>query len=250
MKISLRVTTPLFALIVASLLLVGCGGSGDESAASSTASEQTASTSEAESETTMTDESDMAEENEPASMPDSDSDSHSDSQMASESAASDASDESAMSDSADTADSANDMETTDDPVTVGEDGVARLTIRTGDAIQYSLTQFTVEAGQEVELTIVHDGKLPVAAMGHNVVILPSGEDPAAFSSQASSQGGSVDNGYLPESLRDGLIAYTELIGGGESDTIRFTAPETPGDYPFLCTFPGHFTMMRGTMTVR
>lgn len=138
----------------------------------------------------------------------------------------------------------------ENPVTVGDDGVARLTIGSTDTMQYTVRAFTVEAGQEVELTLVHEGSLPVEVMGHNVVILPMGEDYVAFSREVMSEGGSVDNDYLPEGLQDGLVAYTQLIGGGESDTITFTAPEEPGEYPFLCTFPGHFGVMNGIMTVR
>ncbi|GEM_PF-422321 len=137
----------------------------------------------------------------------------------------------------------------ENPVTVGDDGVARLTIGSTDTMQYTVRAFTVEAGQDVELTLVHEGSLPIEVMGHNVVILPMGEDYVAFSRQVMSEGGSVDNDYLPEGLQDGLVAFTQLIGGGESDTITFTAPEEPGEYPFLCTFPGHFGVMNGIMTV-
>ena len=46
-----------------------------------------------------------------------------------------------------------------------------------------------------------------------------------------------------------VIAATKLLGPGESETISFTAPE-PGDYQFVCSFPGHFAMMRGIMVVK
>jgi len=138
----------------------------------------------------------------------------------------------------------------DNPVTVGDDGVARLTIGSTDQMRYTVNAFAVEAGQEVELTLVHEGSLPINAMGHNLVILQAGESFSAFSGQVMGAGGSLDNDYLPESLRDGLVAYTGLIGGGESDTIRFTAPDAPGEYQFLCTFPGHSMLMNGVMIVR
>jgi azurin len=46
-----------------------------------------------------------------------------------------------------------------------------------------------------------------------------------------------------------VIAATKLLGPGENETLTFTAPE-PGDYQFVCSFPGHFAMMRGIMVVR
>ncbi len=39
-----------------------------------------------------------------------------------------------------------------------------------------------------------------------------------------------------------------MIGGGQSDQISFTVNE-PGTYVFLCTFPGHYQIMRGEFIV-
>ena len=55
-----------------------------------------------------------------------------------------------------------------------------------------------------------------------------------------------ENEYIPEG--DDTIAYTSMIGGGESDQISFTVNE-PGAYVFLCTFPGHYQIMRGEFIV-
>jgi azurin len=32
--------------------------------------------------------------------------------------------------------------------------------------------------------------------------------------------------------------------------MSFTAPIAKGDYPYVCTFPGHHILMRGVMKVR
>ncbi len=138
----------------------------------------------------------------------------------------------------------------EEAVTVDDAGVAQVTIGSTDQMQYTVREFTVEAGQEVELTLVHEGRLAVEVMGHNVVILQPGEDYMAFGGQVMVEGGSMANDYLPEGMRDRVVAFTRMIGGGETDTIRFTAPDTPGEYPFLCTFPGHFGAMNGVMIVR
>ena len=54
--------------------------------------------------------------------------------------------------------------------------------------------------------------------------------------------------YLPDSPEI-LAASSRLIGLGQSDLIEFTAPATPGDYPYLCTFPGHWRTMNGVLKV-
>ena len=134
-------------------------------------------------------------------------------------------------------------------VRVDEDGVAQVRIGGTDSIEYTLDQFEVEAGQTVELTFTHEGRLPVEQMGHNVVILQPGMDYMEFGARAMEVGGSPENDYLPEEMRSEVVAYTDMIGGGETVSITFTAPEEPGSYAFLCTFPGHFATMNGVMTV-
>lgn len=124
-----------------------------------------------------------------------------------------------------------------------------VVIEGNDAMQYNIKEFTVKAGEEVKLTLKHVGKLPKAAMGHNVVILKAGTDAMQWGLGVPGKGGTVANGYIPTD-KSPIIAYTDLIGGGETTTVTFTAPDKPGSYPFVCTFPGHVAMMRGVMKVQ
>ncbi|MEM9391297.1 MAG: plastocyanin/azurin family copper-binding protein, partial [Bacteroidota bacterium] len=55
-----------------------------------------------------------------------------------------------------------------------------------------------------------------------------------------------ENDYIPES--DDILIHTALIGGGETTTITFEAP-VKGSYEFLCSFPGHWGLMRGKFIV-
>ena len=86
-------------------------------------------------------------------------------------------------------------------------------------------------------------------MGHNLVLLKKGVSAIAFGQKAMGAGANATN-PLPDSVKEDVIASTKLLGPGESDTVSFTAPADPGDYEYVCTFPGHFAMMRGTMTVK
>ena len=51
-------------------------------------------------------------------------------------------------------------------------------------------------------------------------------------------------GYVPK--HDAILFYTALAKPGGKTHVQFTAPR-PGDYPYLCTFPGHFALMKGVM---
>ncbi|WP_025764922.1 azurin [Dyadobacter tibetensis] len=135
----------------------------------------------------------------------------------------------------------------DKPVTeiVDSKQVKTIEIKGTDAMQFDLKEIKVKAGQKVKLKLTHAGKLAKAAMGHNWVLLKEGVDVAAFGSKAAA---ARDNEYIPKSEEASIIAHTKLLGGGESDTIEFTAPKK-GKYTYICSFPGHYALMKGTFIV-
>ncbi|GAB3332651.1 azurin [Larkinella ripae] len=124
-------------------------------------------------------------------------------------------------------------------------GPVVLSLNGTDAMQFDKKEFKVKAGQKVKLTLKHTGKYAKQAMGHNFVLLKSGVNIADFSSKANL---ARDDEYIPKSEAANIIAHTKLLGGGESDTIEFTAPKK-GTYPFICSFPGHYGLMQGKFIV-
>ena len=132
------------------------------------------------------------------------------------------------------------------PFALAED--AKLELTGNDQMQYSVKALEVTEGQKVTLSFKPIGQLPVVAMGHNVVILKPGTELPAFAAKCAP---AKDHGYIPQDAETKalIIAHTKMLGGGESDEITFIAP-APGAYPFLCTFPGHFAIMQGVLTVK
>ena len=120
-----------------------------------------------------------------------------------------------------------------------------LNLEGTDQMKYNLTELKATAGQPIKLTLKHTGKFPITAMGHNVVILKQGTDVEAFAMKAME---AKDNQYIPKSEEGSIIAHTKLLGGGEEDTITFTIAEK-GTYTYICSFPGHYSMMKGTLVV-
>ena len=123
--------------------------------------------------------------------------------------------------------------------------VKTIVIKGSDAMQFDLKEIKVKAGQKIKLTLTHSGKLAKAAMGHNFVLLKPGVDIAAFGGKAAA---ARETDYIPKSEEANIIAHTKLVGGGESDTIEFTAPKK-GTYTFICSFPGHYALMKGNFIV-
>ncbi len=124
----------------------------------------------------------------------------------------------------------------------------KITVTGNDTMQFDLKSFDVKSGIKVELTFKNIGKIPKIAMGHNLVILKKGVSAIAFGQKALGAGANATNA-LPDSVKGDVFVATKLLGPAESEIISFTAPE-PGNYEYVCTFPGHFAMMRGVMNVK
>jgi azurin len=122
---------------------------------------------------------------------------------------------------------------------------ATLEIEGNDQMQFNKTELTVKAGAKVTLTLKHPGTGAINVMGHNWVLLKQGVDIATFATKANEAG--LDNNYIPVGTTD-VIAHTKVIGGGETTTIEFTAPAA-GTYDYICSFPGHWAMMKGKLIV-
>jgi azurin len=124
-----------------------------------------------------------------------------------------------------------------------------VSISCDDRMKYDLKAFEATPGQKIVVTISNKGTTPKASMGHNFVMLDRNVNVASFLDAASMQAG---HDYVPPEMeKKGVIAHSKLLGPGESDTVEFSAPYVPGEYTYLCSFPGHSTQgMRGVLTVR
>ena len=124
-----------------------------------------------------------------------------------------------------------------------------LTIDALDAMRYSTNELTISRScTSATLTLRHVGRLPKNVMGHNWVLLETG-DLQAVTSASLAAGAANDYFADPQSK---VIAHTALIGGGETaPTITFDASQLTagGDYSYVCTFPGHNVLMKGKLIV-
>ena len=117
------------------------------------------------------------------------------------------------------------------------------TARFYDESSFGITAYDGTPDQKVTLTLNHNGRFPAISMGHNFVLIKKDVDVNEYALRAA---GARNSEYIPEG--DNEIAYTKMLGGGESDTITFDAPE-PGKYVFICSFPGHYQLMMGEFIV-
>ncbi|MEE4361809.1 MAG: azurin [Pseudomonadales bacterium] len=127
------------------------------------------------------------------------------------------------------------------------EGPCTVAVSVGDALAYDPTTIAVPSSCEtVTIQLTHTGRLPKEAMGHNWVLVPT--DAMQAVANAGIQAG-IERNYTPDD--DRIVAATRLVGGGDSASVTFelAALESGVAYSYLCTFPGHWTVMKGTFSV-
>ena len=121
-----------------------------------------------------------------------------------------------------------------------------IEITADDTMKFNVTEITAKRGEKLSVTLVNLGTTPKFSMGHNWVLLALDTDLQQFAVAAAE---AVTTEYVPAN-KDRIVAATKLLGPKERATVTFAAPGTPGRYPFLCSFPGHYQVgMRGVLIV-
>ncbi|EJZ56262.1 MULTISPECIES: azurin [Pseudomonas] len=125
----------------------------------------------------------------------------------------------------------------------------KTTVDSTDQMSFNTQSIVIDKSCKtftVELT--HSGSLPKNVMGHNVVISKAA-DMAGIATDGMSAG--IDKNYLKDG-DERVIAHTKIIGAGEKDSLTFDVSKlvANNDYAFFCSFPGHNSMMKGTIAVK
>jgi plastocyanin len=126
------------------------------------------------------------------------------------------------------------------PSAVGSQAVdTTITIKaSGSSLEFTPPNISVKNGKRVKLRFVNDGTLP-----HNIVLPKSASDLDALATEAYGAG---ETGYVPVGSKDKLIAYSTLASPGQTVEVTFVVP-APGEYTYVCLFPGHANSMFGTL---
>lgn len=122
----------------------------------------------------------------------------------------------------------------------GPDQVIILGTKPG--LKFDVTDVQVKAGSKIKWVFNNNDD-----MLHNCVLVkPGTANPTGEAAIKLGLKGS-DMQYVPKSAN--VLFHTNILQPETSETIYFVAPSEPGDYTFLCTFPGHHTLMQGKMKV-
>jgi azurin len=111
-------------------------------------------------------------------------------------------------------------------------------------LAFDETELTVEAGSLIEFVYTNDD-----LMQHNVVFGEEGslEDIGAAADALAQSPDGAEQEYVPNI--PAVLASSALVDPGQTVRVRLRVPDEPGQYPYVCTFPGHWRVMNGVLNV-
>ena len=121
---------------------------------------------------------------------------------------------------------------------------------------FDQSELTVKPGQKVKLTFDNPVQPNLQGLPYNWVLVKPGKE-AVVGSAALAMAvdpKAMQNHYIPAGADGGVhpdvIAHTKLVKPGSKTELEFTAPAEVGDFPYICSFPGHFRHMKGMLHVK
>lgn len=127
--------------------------------------------------------------------------------------------------------------------TIEADKVLKIKAVVGE-MKYDITNFSAKAGSNLKIIFENPDH-----MQHNMLILKPGslERVGEAADKLATQSNAIELQYIPNSAD--VLFSTSLIDPAGSYELNIKVPNEPGDYPFACTFPGHWRIMNGVMKV-
>jgi glucose/arabinose dehydrogenase/lysophospholipase L1-like esterase/azurin len=124
-------------------------------------------------------------------------------------------------------------------------GVRVFVIKTvREAMRYDTTRIVVQAGKPFEVIFENQDMMP-----HNLVFVEPGarEEVGKQADRMPPTPDSQGRVYVPDNPK--ILASSKLLEPGSRQTLKLKAPEEPGAYEYLCTYPEHWRVMFGKMLV-
>ena len=126
----------------------------------------------------------------------------------------------------------------------GYENAKRLEIGMLAGMRFNKSTLSVQAGEKVALEIINDD--PTKLM-HNWALVAKGSINRVLQASLTLGPKAIELNFVPDIPE--VLAASPQVAPERKYTLYFTAPAAPGQYPYVCTYPGHGQLMRGILNV-
>lgn len=120
--------------------------------------------------------------------------------------------------------------------------VREVHIKAVGGLQFDVVRFTAEPGENIRIVLTNADD-----MFHNMLFTQPGERESVVKAAFQLAERGPDLEFIPET--DVVLWSIGVLGPGETAELDIKAPSTEGIYPYVCTYPGHGSVMYGAMYV-
>ncbi len=117
-----------------------------------------------------------------------------------------------------------------------------ITIGTVPGLKFDISDIQVKAGSRIKLIFNNNDD-----MLHNLVITKPGTVTAVGEAGLNLGLKGTELNYVPKT--NDVLFHTNIVEPEKTEAIYFIAPKQAGIYTYVCTFPGHYTLMQGKLKV-
>jgi azurin len=120
--------------------------------------------------------------------------------------------------------------------------------KVGDGTRYRPAEIEARAGEQLRVVMTYTGQMAKSSVAHNFILLKKGTNARDFAEKFATI---EEPDFAAAGVQDRVIASTNLVGADETAKVTFDVPPERGEYPFVCTFKGHYRLgMRGQLVVK
>jgi putative heme-binding domain-containing protein len=121
----------------------------------------------------------------------------------------------------------------------------KLSVSAAPGLQFEPRVLRVVPGARVSLAFRNGDP----GMPHNVAVVRADaiDEFGERSMQLASNPRAIATHYVPDDPRE--LCFSPILQPGDSYTLYFEAPKEPGEYRLVCTYPGHWRVMQGSLFV-
>jgi len=111
-------------------------------------------------------------------------------------------------------------------------------------MKFDKDELRAKAGEKLKVVFTNNDPSKIM---HNVAFVKSGKADAVMAAALALGNQGMVRNFIPEG--DDVLSSSTLVLPGKSSALYFTAPTEAGNYPYICTYPGHGLLMRGILVV-
>jgi len=133
------------------------------------------------------------------------------------------------------------------PVALVPEGYAdarKIMVGTRVGMKFNVESLTAKAGEKVAIVLVNDD--PTGIM-HNLAVCTPGSREKVVEAALKIGPKAIEQNFVPDIPE--VLASTPQVAPNRKFTLYMTIPSEPGDYPYVCTYPGHGLLMHGILKV-